>query len=327
MKVSREEVEWLNYWIQDADDRDKKRILLLGDSVARGYRRILNTVLHYENIAVDLLATSYSILDDSLLEELKHFIETIGYQYQSIVFQMGFHHGYWIKCKEKKEDYDAYYEHLEILIKLLRTLNCNMLMLSATPENTCYIDANNEELEIRSDILKRVAEKYGCAFLDLYNILFENKEFAMIDIVHYADNGYEYIAYLIGRALGFQCEGIESNRVYNINSLVEILEETHYVYIYGDGKRGKALNDYLFLTDILAEERYIVSEEFYQEGNKKQILLSDIKDNLDRDDIVLMTIEDYRLWKKLRKMGIGYYTLSDAVYIFIDGYTNGFRRS
>ena len=31
----RERIEWLNYWIEDANE-EKKRILLIGDSVTRG---------------------------------------------------------------------------------------------------------------------------------------------------------------------------------------------------------------------------------------------------------------------------------------------------
>lgn len=325
MKETREEVEWLNYWIQDANDRDKKRILLLGDSVARGYRRTLNTMLQTEHCAVDLLAASYSVLDHSLLEELEHFVSTIGYDYQSIVFQMGFHHGYWVKCKENKEDYDAYYRQLEKILNVLQKLNCNMITVSSTPENTNYPDANNEELKVRSSILQNVSEKYGYPFVDLYHTLYDNKEFAMADIVHYEEKGYEYIAHRISNALGFSCEKIESNRIHFMNMFTEILKNTRHIYLYGDGKKGKILYDYLHSLNVLTQEQYIVSEEFYQKDHEKQVLLNKIKENLDANDLIFVTIEEHKLWEKLKHINIRYYTLSDGLYLFMEGYVTGYR--
>ena len=40
-KQGREKIEWLNYWIEDAD-KDKERIILIGDSVTRDLRKKLN---------------------------------------------------------------------------------------------------------------------------------------------------------------------------------------------------------------------------------------------------------------------------------------------
>lgn len=70
--ANREKIEWFNYWIEDAN-QEKKRILLIGDSVTRQYRKILNNVVATEGYVCDLIATSHSILDEVLEKELKFF--------------------------------------------------------------------------------------------------------------------------------------------------------------------------------------------------------------------------------------------------------------
>ena len=54
----REQIEWCNFWYDNAVNSDAKRILIIGDSTARMVRSTLSKLL---GRPVDLFATSSSI--------------------------------------------------------------------------------------------------------------------------------------------------------------------------------------------------------------------------------------------------------------------------
>lgn len=316
----REEIEWLNYWIETAYAKDKKRILILGDSVARGYRPILNRMLRKDDCAVDLIAMSYSLFDPSLKEEITHFVDTIGYQYNHIIFNLGAHHGYMFECKSDKGLQETYYREMKKILGILGRMSRNIITVSGTPENVNRKEANNDEIEIRNVILKKVSRELGYKYIDLYSSLYNNKQFPQTDIVHFFENGYEYIAYELSKALGFENMFIRSNRVTSLKKFMEIIEKAGKVYIYGDGQRGRKLRGYLMSLNAKLAEGYIVSNEFYRKGNSEQVPLEEIADNFVTDDVFFVTPEDIMLWEALNKLGMNYYTLDAKLYSFIDEY-------
>ena len=315
----REQIEWLNYWIEDADEEDKKRVLLIGDSVARDYRKPLNRMLKSEGYAVDLLAMSFSIFDKKFIEEIEHFINTVGYQYQYILYNLGCHHGYSEKCKDSIDLQEDYYHNLEKIFKILERTCGSIISVSGTPENI-YIDgSNNEEIEVRNHILKLFSIDVGYKFVDLYSEL-KIKNFSMVDKFHYLDDGYEFIAYMLKKAMNFEGETPLANLIVNLKGLLEVLEVTDHIYIYGNGKRGNLLDKYLKLINRNSE-CFIISDEFYtKECNSR--LLKDVQSGLRKDDIVLVTPESEKIWGQLKEMNLKYYTLGKNVYMYIEEYVN-----
>lgn len=316
----REKIEWLNHWIESAYEERINRILILGDSVARGYRPVLNRLVQKENCVVDLLAMSYSVFDSSLINEIEHFIESIGYRYHYIIFNLGAHHGCSLETRNNKELQNLYFQKLDVIFQLLSKQTSNIIIVSGTPERITDTEANNDEIQSRNNILESVSHKYGYTYVDLYSQLYDNKKFPLIDVFHYNDSGYEYIAYELGKALGFQIKNINSNRISSQKTFVEILRRSSKVYIYGDGKRGKQLHRYLLFFNIKVEEKFIVSNEFYDKENKQQILLSEIKGKMKIGDIILVTVEDMEVWEVLEQLKLIYYTLGEKVYSFIYEY-------
>lgn len=316
----REKIEWLNYWIESANEEKTNRILILGDSVARSYRPILNRLVQGEGYVVDLLAMSYSIFDSSLINEIEHFIESIGYQYNYIIFNLGAHHGYSAEIKNNKELQKRYFQILEDILRLLSRQTIHIITVSGTPERIDDAEANNNEIQSRNNILKSVSCKNGYQYVDLYSQLYDNKMFPLVDLFHFNDNGYEHIAYELGKALGFQIKNINSNRICSPKTLVEILGRTKKVYLYGDGKKGKQLRKYLCFLDVKVEKMFIVSDKFYKKENEQQISLSEIKNKMDIGDIILVTTEDMEVWEVLEQLKIDYCTLSEKVYSFIYDY-------
>lgn len=316
----REGIEWLNYWIENAQEEKKNRILILGDSVARGYRPVFNRIAQKKDFAVDLLAMSYSIFDPLLLKEILHFMGNIGYEYFYIIFNLGAHHGYALQVKNNEALQELYFQKLdEILCPLSRMTN-NIITLSGTPERIGDSNANNDEIRCRNKILESISKQYGYKYLDVYSQLCDNDKFPLIDLFHYMDNGYEYIANVLGKELGFLTKNISANRISSLKALTEILKNGKRKYIYGDGKRGEQLYKYLCNLNVEIEEKFIVSDEFYKKGNRFQIALDEIKGRVDGDDIILVTPENIALWENLDHLKLNYYTLSAEIYEFIYEY-------
>lgn len=321
MKIeSRESIEWLNYWIEDANNLDKKRILIIGDSVARDCRTILNKIVQKENFVVDLLAMSYSIFDIALIEEIEHFIKSIVYKYQFILFNMGAHHGHSIKCKMDKQVQKEYYQKLESIFIILEKFCNNILTIAGTPENMNNTDSDNIEIETRNQILKAVAQKYNYKFVDLYKLL-SVKNFPMMDRFHYTECGYEYMANTIYEALGFHHRNYVSNRIDSLTIFLQTIKDVQKIYIYGDGKKGKLLHDFLIISHLNMSDRYIVSDRFYI-NEKKQVMLNDAIRNMSVNDVILVTLEDNDVWQRIESLNINYFTFSKNFYIYAEEYIN-----
>ncbi len=65
MLQDRERLEWSNFWWEEAN-KECKRLLLIGDSVTRGYRSALNNFMSESGggYVVDLCAFSAAITDE-----------------------------------------------------------------------------------------------------------------------------------------------------------------------------------------------------------------------------------------------------------------------
>lgn len=195
---SREKIEWVNWWIEKAHDITCKRILLIGDSVARDYRKVLNTRLREQGYVIDLLAMSHSIFDNLYLQGIKYYIEVIvaEYQYDYVIFNGGTHHGYSVSCINQENKQREYCQKLKDILKVLERINRNIITLGGTPENVTYPEARNDEIEVRNDLLKSVSLEAGYKFVDLYERLCD-KDLFMRDRYHYLEVGNEYITDII----------------------------------------------------------------------------------------------------------------------------------
>ena len=114
--MNREHVEWTNGWHQFANRFDKRRWLLIGDSVAREYRGRLQELVNDKNVAIDFFATSYRIEDPAFFKELQHFFSFEEYKYEMIFINWGAHHGLDKANLENPSEYHSYKTHYENLL-------------------------------------------------------------------------------------------------------------------------------------------------------------------------------------------------------------------
>lgn len=114
MIKNREDIEWSNFWWEDAN-RECSRILFVGDSVTRGYRSLLNSILKNTGYVIDLCAFSSSITDDLTDKMLTGFFSVSEYSYESIGIQLGGQHGFKLQCcinEEDREIFKKYYQNV-----------------------------------------------------------------------------------------------------------------------------------------------------------------------------------------------------------------------
>jgi hypothetical protein len=87
-QVSREDIEWLDVWLPHSNDHRLPRVLLIGDSITRGYYPDVEKALA-GRAYVARLSTSKSLGDAALLKEITLILSEE--RYQVIHFNNGLH--------------------------------------------------------------------------------------------------------------------------------------------------------------------------------------------------------------------------------------------
>src|SRR5438309_134160 len=87
-RVVREDIEWLDVWVPDANAGGLPRVLLVGDSITRGYGPAVERNLKGKAY-VARLATSKSVGDPGLLAEVSLVLGQ--YRFDLVHFNNGLH--------------------------------------------------------------------------------------------------------------------------------------------------------------------------------------------------------------------------------------------
>jgi len=107
-EVHRERIEWCDVWIPQANDSKLPRVLLVGDSITRGYYgRVAAQLANVASVA--RLTTSRSVCDPLFVAELRPVVE--GYKWAVIHFNNGIHGGAY-SDEEYREGYRKALDYL-----------------------------------------------------------------------------------------------------------------------------------------------------------------------------------------------------------------------
>ena len=207
---AREEVEWLNFWYDDADKESQRRVLFWGDSTLREVR---STVKARIGCPVDFFGSSFALRDVMFWKQLETFFDSPYSRYDFIVIQTGNHSristdgGSW-----QSSDHEEYREMFRQLLHRLAAFSDKMLVLPAflivkpprhlgrirrvlrLPEK--YDDKENVIITRRNEIMHEVADEAGVPFFDLTEIMLRSK-FVHKDHIHYENAAKAYITDLI----------------------------------------------------------------------------------------------------------------------------------
>ena len=187
----RERIEWCDIWITNADRDDLPRVLLIGDSITRGYFSGVEKALAGQaNCA--RLTTSRCICDPVFFDELSLLLRQ--YPFDVIHFNNGLHGwGY------TEAQYRAAFP------KLLDTLrqenpNAKLIWTTTTPVRqrgpavrathaSPPLDGKTERVRRRNEIAMAFVGPAGLAVDDLFALALDHPEYYSSDGVHFNNEG------------------------------------------------------------------------------------------------------------------------------------------
>jgi lysophospholipase L1-like esterase len=183
-RIVRENVEWLDVWVPDVNAHDLPRVLLIGDSITRGYGKEVEQKLKGKAY-VARLATSKSVGDPALLAEVSLLLGQ--YRFDVIHFNNGMH-GWGYTEEEYAKDFP----------ELLETLNkgakgAKLIWATTTPVREAnqleQFNPRTERVKARNKIAAEQVAKDKMAVDDLFTLVENHPEYYSKDGVHFGPKG------------------------------------------------------------------------------------------------------------------------------------------
>jgi lysophospholipase L1-like esterase len=183
-RVVRENIEWLDVWVPDAGAHDLPRVLLVGDSITRGYGPDVERQLKGKAY-VARLATSKSVGDPALLAEVALVLGQ--YHFDAIHFNNGMHG--WGYTEEE------YARAFPDLVDTLRKGAKGARLIWATttpvrePNNLEQMSPRTERVRARNSAAAAVAARERIPVDDLFGLVKDHPEYYSKDGVRFNAQG------------------------------------------------------------------------------------------------------------------------------------------
>jgi hypothetical protein len=182
----RERIEWADIWVTDADKDDLPRVLLIGDSITRGYFGEVEKRLAGKAHCARL-TTSKCVSDPSFPDEVELLLKQ--YRFAVIHFNNGLHGwGY-------RED-----QYQDGLLRLIETFKqhaagAKLVWATTTPirerDNLQQISERTERVRTRNRIASEIMKDRGIPTNDLYGLVEQQPDWHSGDGVHFNGKGKE----------------------------------------------------------------------------------------------------------------------------------------
>jgi hypothetical protein len=184
-KIKREKIEWCDTWMPASDNAAAPRVLLIGDSISRGYYQAVETILKGKAYCARL-STSKGVGDPALAMEITTFLSESNYDV--IHFNIGLHGwGY------TEDDYRQYLPELLDAIRKSAP-NAKLIWASTTPVKADVAEGpSNNGIAARNAIAQDFFQHQGIAIDDL-NALMSGHQDLHSDNYHYKEAGYSLAA-------------------------------------------------------------------------------------------------------------------------------------
>ena len=187
--VVREDIEWLDVWLPNTNGHDLSRVLLIGDSITRGYGPQVEADLKGKAY-VGRMATSKSLGDPALLEEVALVLQEQAFDV--IHFNNGMHGaGY------SEEEYAA---ALPALLATLRRYapNAKLIWASTTDvrqrDHLETVDQKTDRIVQRNRAAAAIVQQESIPIDDLFSLVRGHPDYHAQDGVHFSDKGSEILA-------------------------------------------------------------------------------------------------------------------------------------
>jgi lysophospholipase L1-like esterase len=191
-----EKYEWSDMW-WDEPERIGRRVLLVGDSITRGYRNHLKE-LAGDSVYIDMFAASRALDNPAYLRELRCMLSN-DLHYTIVHFNNGLHGIH--------QDIETYAAHYEETINFFQKEAGNTVIILALTTPVTKPDVpeeygeRNEIVKERNRAVLRLAEKYKLGPDDLYAAADDSGAAKANDGVHFTDDGYRILARQVLRVL------------------------------------------------------------------------------------------------------------------------------
>ena len=186
-QVSREDIEWLDVWLPHTNDHKLPRVLLIGDSITRGYYPDVEKALA-GRAYVARLSTSKSLGDAALLKEIALILSEE--RYQVIHFNNGLHGSGYGEAQ--------YAQALPAVLAVFRRYapQARLIWASTTEVLPSFQGDHPSVPRIieRNRLAALWAAKNGIPVDDLFPIAAHHPEYHAHDGVHFAPEGYAALA-------------------------------------------------------------------------------------------------------------------------------------
>lgn len=202
--IEREYYEWSDVWLPGANKTDLPHILIIGNSIARGYTPKVEPA--FEGRAyVGRISNSKSLGDPALLDELEAVLK--HNKFDIIHFNNGLH-----GAEYTEEEYDKAFPKL---IKLLRKYQpkAKLIWATTTPvrcgEGMTGFTEFSDRVKVRTEIaIKHIAKAGDIMVDDLWAVVAAHPEYyAGGDGTHPVDAGWDALAAQVTKVLDEVLEG------------------------------------------------------------------------------------------------------------------------
>jgi len=192
-EVSLETYEWDDIWYDHVTEKDKPRILLVGDSISRGYRFPVIESLN-DVFCTDNWATSKAVDNPAFIKQLD-LVLSQAENYKLIHINNGLH-GWHLSGDEYKDNYEKIICHIRENYPEIK-----LVVALTTPvrkkDNKDILADRNSIVQERNEAVKELSNKYGLSLCDLYNSPLLTSGETYTDTVHQNQKGYELLADII----------------------------------------------------------------------------------------------------------------------------------
>ncbi len=180
----RERIEWCDIWITNANSDDLPRVLMIGDSITRGYFGGVEKALEGQaNCA--RLTTSRCICDPVFFDELALVLDQ--YPFDVIHFNNGLH-GWGYSETQYRQAFPKF-------LAALRHGNPNARLIWATTTPVRdqaqmeHLDGKTERVRARNAIAKKFVGEMDLPVDDLFALVIDHPEYYGRDGVHFNNDG------------------------------------------------------------------------------------------------------------------------------------------
>lgn len=181
--------EWDDIWWDHANDSNLPRMLIVGDSISCGYRRIVAQKL-LEQIHVDGIGTSKAVDNEHYFALISYVLRQQPYG-EIIQFNNGLH-GWHLDI----EQYRFYYA--KTVDYIMQEYGRKVILATTTPvrdkNDLSQFAARNDIVLARNQAMHEIAEERGLIVNDLYSAVAEKPQLWQADGVHLKEEGYQLLA-------------------------------------------------------------------------------------------------------------------------------------